>query len=103
MNMHTLTRHRDIQNWVSDHRGMPAIRRVRNRFGGTESRLELTFSTPKAKPENGMPGVDDGLSPVSWTAWLAELDRRKLALKVSDRTSPDFEFVDRKELVSELN
>jgi hypothetical protein len=45
-----------------------------------------------------MPRVDDGLMPVSWTAWLAELDRRHLALKVSDRQSPDFEFVERKDL-----
>ena len=36
--------------------------------------------------------------PVSWSAWLAELDRRHLALKVSDRQSPDFEFVERKDL-----
>jgi hypothetical protein len=38
--------------------------------------------------------------PVSWTAWLAELDRRHLALRVSDR---DFEFVERRELNKELN
>ena len=100
MNTHTLTRHRDIQNWVSDRRGKPAIRRIRNRFGETEAKLELAFSAPKAKPQYGMPGVDDGLMPVSWTAWLAELDRRHLALKVSDR---DFEFVERKELTKELN
>jgi hypothetical protein len=97
MNIH-LTRHRDIQNWVADHRGMPAIRRVRNRFGETVSKLELTFTAPKARPEYGMPRVDDGLMPVSWSAWLAELDRRHLALKVSDRQSPDFEFVERKDL-----
>ncbi len=98
MNIHTLIRHRDIQNWVADHRGMPAIRRIRNRFGETESKLELSFRAPKAKPEFGMPRVDDGLMPVSWSAWLAELDRRHLALKVSDRQSPDFEFVERREL-----
>jgi hypothetical protein len=32
---------------------------------------------------------------VSWTAWLAELDRQQLALRVVDE---DFEFVDRKDL-----
>ena len=95
---HTLTRHRDIQNWVSDHRGKPAIRRIPNRFGEMEARLDLTFTAPKARPVNGMPQMDDGMSPVSWNAWLAELDRRQLALRVSDRKSPDFEFVARKEL-----
>ena len=98
MNTHTLVRHRDIQNWVSDRRGSPAIRRILNRFGEAEAKLELTFSAPKAKPERGMPRVDDGLMPVSWNAWLAELDRRHLALKVSDREDVDFEFIERREL-----
>jgi hypothetical protein len=98
MNTHTLTRHRDIQNWVGDRRGKPAIRRIPNRFGEIESRLELIFSTPKARPEHGMPRVDDGVSPVSWTAWLAELDRRRLALRVKDLEEPDFEFVERNDL-----
>jgi hypothetical protein len=98
VNTHTLTRHRDIQNWVSDRRGSPAIRRILNRFGEAEAKLELTFSAPKAKPERGMPRVDDGLMPVSWNAWLAELDRRHLALKVSDREDIDFEFIERREL-----
>jgi hypothetical protein len=98
VNTHTLIRHRDIQNWVSDRRGSPAIRRILNRFGESQSKLELTFSAPKAKPERGMPRVDDGLMPVSWNAWLAELDRRHLALKVSDREDIDFEFIERREL-----
>jgi hypothetical protein len=98
VNTHTLVRHRDIQNWVSDRRGSPAIRRILNRFGEAEAKLELTFSAPKAKPERGMPRVDDGLMPVSWNAWLAELDRRHLALKVSDREDVDFEFIERREL-----
>lgn len=97
MNTHTLTRHHDIQNWVADHRGSPAIRRVPNRFGNMASHLELTFATPKASPINGMPHVDDGLSPCSWSAWLAELDRQHLALRVSDQ-NPDFEFVARNDL-----
>lgn len=98
MNTHTLTRHRDIQSWAADHHGTPAIRRVANRFGGVEAKLELTFATPKAPPEAGMPRTDDGLSPVSWTAWLAELDRRQLAVRVSDRQKPDYELIERKEL-----
>lgn len=98
MNAQTLTRHRDIQSWVSDHRGTPAIRRVANRFGETKAQLELAFRSPKARPVGGMPRVDDGLSPVSWTAWLAELDRRQLALRIFDRQSPTFELVPRSEL-----
>ena len=27
------------------------------------------------RPE-GLPGVDQGVMPVSWSAWLAELDRQ---------------------------
>lgn len=98
MNTHTLTRHRDIQSWVSNRHGQPALRRVPNRFGQMEARLALTFKTPKAPPVGGMPQSDDGLSPCSWTAWLAELDRRHLALKVSDLSDADFEFVERKTL-----
>ena len=98
MNTHTLTRHRDIQQWVSDRHGAPAIRRVPNRFGETRARLDLIFRAPKALPEAGMPRVDDGVSPVSWTAWLAELDRRQLALRVGDRQSTEFELVPRKEM-----
>ena len=97
MNTHTLTRHRDIQNWVIDHKGSPAIRRVPNRFGEVEARLALNFSMRRPMP-TAMPGVDDGLSPCSWTAWLAELDRRQLALKVTDWKKPDFEFVERADL-----
>jgi hypothetical protein len=98
MNTHTLTRHHDIQNWVTDHHGRPAIRRIPTRFGRVEAKLELTFATPKAAPAAGMPQVDDGLSPVSWNAWLAELDRRQLALRVSDRQTTDYELIERKEL-----
>ena len=56
----------------------------------------MTFAAPKAKPVAGMPQVDDGPSPCSWTAWLAELDRRQLALCVNDRD--DFELVERSQL-----
>lgn len=91
--IHTLTRHRDIQNWVCDRQGTPAIARVRNRFGEESSQLLLNFRhAPKSK--NGAMGVDDGMSPVSWTAWLAELDRQQLALQV-DLVADDFEIVER--------
>lgn len=73
---HTLTRHRDIQNWVTDRNGTPAIARVRNKLGEERSMLRLHF----AKSDEGR--LDGGMSPCSWTAWLAELDRQHLALKV---------------------
>ena len=89
--MHTLIRHRDIQNWVSDRHGIPAIARVRNRFGEERAQLKLSFEKARKAPHEGL---DDGMSPCSWTAWLAELDRQHLALKV-DPAADDFEFVER--------
>jgi len=75
-NAHMLTRHRDIQNWVAGRRGMPAIARVRNSFGEEQAQLRLTFS-------RNMEGREDiGMSPCSWSAWLAELDRQQLALRI---------------------
>lgn len=74
---HTLTRHSDIQSWVSDRRGIPAVARVRNRFGEEKAKLLLRF----AQSRGG--SVDDGMSPCSWTAWFAELDRQQLALRVA--------------------
>ena len=73
---HMLTRHRDIQNWVNDRQGRPAIARVRDRFGDERSQLKLRFA------HNAEGREDVGMSPVSWTAWLAELDRQQLALRV---------------------
>ena len=37
---HMLTRHRDIQNWVTDRSGRPAIARVRDRFGEERAQLK---------------------------------------------------------------
>ena len=93
----TLIRHRDIQNWVTARQGMPAIARVPNSMGEMRARLALSFSKARTRPTT-VPGMDDGLSPVSWNAWLAELDRQHLALKVSNQ---DFEFVARQELGSQ--
>jgi hypothetical protein len=70
---HMLTRHRDIQNWVNDQRGTPAIARVRNTFGQERAQLKLRF----ARATEGK--LDEGMSPCSWSAWLAELDRQQLA------------------------
>lgn len=91
----TLVTHRDIQSWVNARRGQPALRRVPDRSGNVRSRLALNFSRPVSPVDT--PSQDDGISPVSWTAWLAELDRQNLALRVSDR-STTFEFVERREL-----
>jgi hypothetical protein len=92
----TLTHHRDIQNWVADRKGMPAIRRIPNRFGEMRARLALNFPRPQATPRT-TPSLDDGISPCSWSAWLAELDRQHLALKVTDQQQPAFEFIERRE------
>lgn len=92
--IHTLTRHRDIQNWVTDRQGIPAISRVRNRFGEEHAQLKLSF---QRRDKAQIAGLDDGISPCSWTAWLAELDRQHLALKV-DLAADDFELVERREI-----
>ena len=47
---------------------------------------------------SGMPRVDQGASPVSWSAWLAELDRQQLALRVSDDDETEYELIERKSL-----
>ena len=97
MNTHTLIRHTDIQNWVSARRGQPAISRIRDRSGMMKSKLMLSFALEHATPTE-TPSQDDGMSPVSWTAWLAELDRQHLALRVSGEKRPSYEFVERREL-----
>jgi hypothetical protein len=91
---HTLIRHQDIQAWVHDRKGMPAVARVSDRYGQVSPRLAIQFSRP-ARPL-GTPSMDDGVSPVSWTAWLAELDRQQLALRVSDETG--YELVPRQNI-----
>ncbi|MDB5612985.1 MAG: hypothetical protein JWQ22_638 [Devosia sp.] len=90
--LHTLTRHRDIQNWVTDRNGIPAIAKVRNRFGEERAQLKLSFQKREKKQ---MESQDDGMSPCSWTAWLAELDRQQLALQV-DAVADGFELVQRR-------
>ncbi len=97
MNTHTLVRHTDIQKWVSSRKGQPAISRVPDRTGAMKSRLTLSFALHNAPPTE-TPSQDDGMSPVSWNAWLAELDRQNLALRVSGEKQPNFEFVERREL-----
>jgi hypothetical protein len=87
----TLKHHRDIQNWVSARHGMPGITRVPDIRGEIHARLALSFGKASERPHDA-PGVDAGMAPVSWHAWLAELDRQHLALKVSGLTG--FEFVE---------
>jgi hypothetical protein len=93
MNTHTLIEHHDIQKWVTARRGQPALRRVPDTMGRIRSRLTIHFAGHAVPSE--MPSQDDGMSPCSWTAWLAELDRQNLALRVGEKTG--FEFVDRRE------
>jgi hypothetical protein len=94
---HTLTRHRDIQNWVATHKGTPAIVRERDSLGSLHARLALRFARAR-RTMTQTPDMDDGIMPCSWSAWLAELDRQQLALKVLDAEKPVFEFVERKTL-----
>jgi hypothetical protein len=91
---HTLTRHKDIQTWVIDHNGSPAMARVADRFGQMSPRLSIQFKS-RPRPSQA-PSLDDGVSPLSWTAWLAELDRQHLALRVSGET--EYELVSRQDL-----
>jgi len=95
-NAHTLTRHRDIQAWVSARKGMPAIVRGHNKFGEMRSKLALRFQA-MSRPSD-LPEVDQGAAPVSWTAWLAELDRQQLALRVFEGNETDYELIERKSL-----
>ena len=82
---------------VAEHQGLPAICRIVDNLGEPHARLALRFSRRRSAPIT-TPTQDDGISPCSWSAWLAELDRQHLALKILDQTGPDFEFVERKDL-----
>lgn len=93
---HTLIRHKDIQNWVTTHRGMPALVRERDSLGSVKARLALSFQRSRLMPTE-TPSQDDGVSPCSWSAWLAELDRQHLALKIKDEKRLEFEFITRRE------
>jgi len=86
----TLTRHGDIRSWVINRHGMPAVVRVHDQSGEVHAQLKLSFHKPDHLQEE-----DDGMSPCSWSAWLAELDRQNLALRVGD-TPEGCELVERK-------
>ncbi|WDR04439.1 hypothetical protein PSQ90_08760 [Devosia rhodophyticola] len=82
-------------------KGIPAISRVRDNFGDVKSRLCLSFDKRRHDAATDQ-DQDDGMSPVSWTAWLAELDRQQLALKVSASSTEDCELVQRREAAREM-
>ena len=92
---HLLTSHRDIQDWAARHNGLPAMHAARNRLGDLHAELSLRFHGPAAP--GGMPSLDDGAAPCSWTAWLAELDRQQLAVRVPDPAAASYELVKRNE------
>jgi len=87
---HMLTRHQDIQNWVNSRQGMPAIARIRNPLGEEKAQLRLRFT----RGDDGR--LDGEMSPCSWSAWLAELDRQQLALQIDD--DGDFSLVPRQSM-----
>jgi hypothetical protein len=92
-----LTRHQDIRAWVTAHKGMPAIRRIPDRSGTIRQGLALRFAHHRPAPTD-TPSQDDGLSPCSWSAWLAELDRQDLALRIDGTPPARFELVRRADL-----
>ncbi|SFZ85297.1 hypothetical protein SAMN02983003_2495 [Devosia enhydra] len=92
-----LTRPGDIQAWVTARRGLPAIRRVPDHTGAVRAKLALRFGSLPVRPQQA-PSLDDGMSPCSWSAWLAELERQQLALKVGGQAPEGCEIVDRKSL-----
>ena len=93
MNANRLTDHHDIKKWVEARHGQPALRHVVGKTGAVEPRLAIRFDAPR--DPLFVPGQDDGMSPCSWTAWMAELDRQHLALEVSGAAGTKVEFVAR--------
>ena len=67
-----------------------------DRLGRGRPRLVIKFN--RSLRPDGMPSVDAGISPVSWNAWLAELDRQQLALRVSSGDETEYELIERKSL-----
>jgi hypothetical protein len=99
---HTLINHQEIQKWINAHHGMPAIAKIRDDIGTEKAKLAISFARARARPTS-MPTQDDGMSPVSWSAWLAELDRQQLALRVLNQHDPVFEFIERREVQERMN
>ena len=57
---HTLTRHRDIQAWVIDRHGMPAMVRAHDSFGELRARLALRFANAKRNDTSAV--SEDGVT-----------------------------------------
>lgn len=89
---HTLVTHREIRHWVEARAGQPALRPLRDAEGRVVPRLALRFRGEDSLP---LTGECEGMSPCSWTQWLAELDRQRLALRVSAGEPAAVEFVSR--------
>src|SRR3569623_1728698 len=84
-----LTSQPEIQAWVMERHGQPSMIRTRNRFGEMmRSRLALHFHRAGRRQQTY--NIDQGEIPIGWTAWLAELDRQGLGLKVD---GDEFEIV----------
>jgi hypothetical protein len=94
MHDRTLTGHHDIRRWAEARRAQPALALGHGRNGELRRRLALRFSVAAPSPVDPSP-ESEGLAPCSWTAWLAELDRQNLALKVRDIDTDVLEFVAR--------
>ena len=69
---HTLVTHREIRHWVETRAGQPALRPLRDEEGRIVPRLALRF----VGQGTGVRGESEGLSPCSWTQWLAEFDQQ---------------------------
>ncbi len=91
-----LTGHRDIRRWAEARRAQPALALALGRNGELRRRLALRFSMQAPSPTDPA-AENEGMTPCSWTAWLAELDRQNLALKVRDVDADAVEFVARGE------
>lgn len=87
-NSHFLTAHHDIRAWVLEQHGCPAIALTRDRDGAEKAQLRLKFVRYGDEE-----ALDGQTTPCSWTAWLAELDRQQLALRVDP--SGDYALVPR--------
>lgn len=92
----TLTGHRDIRSWAEARHAQPALALAHGRNGELRRRLALRFAISTKAP--AIPAAEsEGMTPCSWTAWLAELDRQNLALRVRDVDNDAVEFVTRGE------
>lgn len=86
----TLTSHQAIRNWVQYRQGQPAIASERNARGQMQRHLAISIHGRLLGETEHLPMA----APCSWDAWLAELDRQKLALKVTADDDDDIQTCD---------